>query len=79
MILVIVSTWVLIPLGNENPAISFVPPDNENILASHSRQTKSLDNSNTLNMFNNNTYTNFKTAYKHMLILRWYHAGELFG
>ena len=34
-------------------------------------QIKSPDNSNTLNIFNNNTYTNFKTAYKHMLILWW--------
>ena len=30
-------------------------------------------------MFNNNTYANFKTAYKHMLILRWCRARELFG
>ena len=29
-------------------------------------------------MFNSNTYTNVKTAYKHMLILRWCHAQELF-
>ena len=49
------------------------------ILTNAPRQTKSLDNSNTLNMFNKNTYANFKTAYTHMLILRWCHAGELFG
>ena len=30
-------------------------------------------------MFNNNTYTNLKTAYEHMLNLRWCHARELFG
>ena len=29
-------------------------------------------------MFNDNTYTNLKTAYEHMLILRWSHARELF-
>ena len=31
-------------------------------------QTKSPDNSNVLHMFNNNTYTDFRTAYKHVLI-----------
>ena len=38
-------------------------------------QAKSPDNSNTFN----STYTNFKAAYKHMLILRWCHAQKLFG
>ena len=32
------------------------------------RQAKSPDNSNILHMFNNNTYTDFRTAYKHILI-----------
>ena len=36
------------------------------ILTSPSMQTKSPDNSNTLNMFNNKTYTNFKAAYTHV-------------
>ena len=70
------------PLPNHNPAISSAPPAPSHqaltILTSPPRQTKSPDNSNTLNMFNSNTYTNVKTAYKHMLILRWCHAQELF-
>ena len=37
-------------------------------LISPPRETKSLDNSNMLHMFNNNTYTDFRTAYKHVLI-----------
>ena len=32
------------------------------ILTTPIRQTKNPDNPNTLNMFNNNNYTNFKTA-----------------
>ena len=32
------------------------------------RQTKSPDISNMLHMFNNNTYTDFRTAYKQVLI-----------
>ena len=55
------------PQANHNPAISSVPLGTENLKAS--RQIKSLDNSDTLNMFNNNTYTNFKAAHKHMSIL----------
>ena len=50
------------------------------ILTSPPRQTKRPDNSNTLKMFiNNNTYNNFETAYKHMLILQWCYARGLFG
>ena len=71
------SALVLIPLVNHNPAISSLPQALK-ILASPLRQTKSPDNPNTLNMFNNNIYINFKTAYKHMLILWWCHAQELF-
>ena len=41
-----------------------IHPQALKILTSPSRQTKSPDNSNTLNMFNNNTDTNFKTALK---------------
>ena len=37
-------------------------------LTSPPRQTKSPDNSNILHMFNNNTYTDFRTEYKHILI-----------
>ena len=64
-------------LANLNPAISSVPPDTENLKSPQA--DKKPCNSNSLNMFNNNTYTNFKTAYKHMLILRWCHPQELFG
>ena len=66
------------PPANQNPAISSVPQSLK-ILTSPPRQTKSPDNSNTLNMFNNNTYTNFKRTYKHMLLLQWCHTLELFG
>ena len=45
-------------------------PQAPKILASPPWNTKSSDNSNTLNMFNNSAYTNFKTAFKRMLILR---------
>ena len=55
-----VLAWVLIPPSKPQPSNFFCPL----------RQTKSPDSSNTLNMFNNNIYTNFKTADKHMLILR---------
>ena len=54
-------------LVNHNPAISYVPQALENLL-SPPRQTKSPDNSNVLHVFNNNTYTNFRNAYKHILI-----------
>ena len=37
-------------------------------LASLPGQTKSLDNFNVLYMFNNNTFTDFRTAYKDVLI-----------
>ena len=37
-------------------------------LISRPRQTKTPDNSNVLHMFNNNTYTDFRTAYKYILI-----------
>ena len=47
----------------------FWPPRQWKLLIGPLRQTKSPDNFNTLNVFNNNTYTNFKTANKHMLIL----------
>ena len=66
----LVSAWVMIPLplANHNPAISSFPQALQ-ILISSPWQKKSPDNSYTLNMFNNNIYTNCKTAYKHMLIL----------
>ena len=65
------------PLVNHNPATSV--PQVLEIVTSPLRQTKIFDNSNNLNMFNNNTFTNFQTTYKHMLILRLCHTGELFG
>ena len=48
------------PPVNSNPAISSVLPGTENL-----NKTKSPDNSNIFNMFNSNTYTNFKSAYTH--------------
>ena len=74
----ILSVWVLIPRSKPQPS-DFFCPQALNILTSPPRQTKNPDNSNNLNMFNNNTYTYFKTAYKHMLILQWCHARRLFG
>ena len=62
----IVSPWVLIPLAN-HPAIFSVLPGTEKYNKSP-RQTKSPDNSNILCMFNNNIDSDFKTAYKHILI-----------
>ena len=77
---IIVTTWVLILPSKPQPRNFFCPTSTKNLNKSPPRQTKSPDNSNTLNMFiNNNTYTNFKIAYKHMLILQWCHARGLFG
>ena len=47
----IVSAWVLIPPSKPHPSISSDLP---------------RDNSNTLNMVNNKTYTNFEAAYTHV-------------
>ena len=63
----IVSAWVLIPPSKPQPSNFFVPQALKNLI-SPPRETKSLDNSNMLHMFNNNTYTDFRTAYKHVLI-----------
>ena len=38
------------------------------LLKPQARQTRSLDNSNILHMLNNNTYTDFRIANKHILI-----------
>ena len=46
------------PPGKLQSSIFFFP----------SRQAKIPDNCNVLYMFNNNTYTDFRTAYKHVLI-----------
>ena len=48
-----------------HPAIFSVPPGTEK-LKSYSRQ--SPDSSNMLHVFNNETYTDFRTANKHVLI-----------
>ena len=48
------------------PSNFFCPPGTEKL--SPSRLTKRPDNSNMLNMFNNNTCTVFRTAYKHVVI-----------
>ena len=59
----IVSAWVLNPSPPATSQQFLLSPQALKILASPPRQTKCPDNSNTLNMFNNNTYTNFKAAY----------------
>ena len=50
------------PPSKLQPSNFFCPP----------RQTKSLDNSSMLLIFNNKTYTDFRTAYKHVLIPSWF-------
>ena len=53
------------PSSKPQPAIFSVPPGTEDLTKSPETD-KSLDNSDTFDMFNNNTYTNFKTAYTHV-------------
>ena len=60
-------TWVLTPLANHSPAIFSVSSGTEELKISPPRQTKSPNNSNMLHMFNNNIYTDFRAAYKHVL------------
>ena len=55
------------PLANHNPAIFSVLPGTEKPIKS-SKKTNSHDNSNLWHMFNNTTYTDFRTTYKHVLI-----------
>ena len=43
------------------------PQELKNLVSPH-KHTKQPDNYNVLPMFNNKTYTDFKTAYKHVLI-----------
>ena len=50
------------PLENHKSAI-FLPREALKNLISDPRQTKCLDNSNVLHMFNSNIYTDFRTAY----------------
>ena len=55
----------------------FLSPKALKIVISSPRQTKTPDNSNTLNMFDSNTYTKFQSSL-HTLLLWWCHAEELF-
>ena len=67
----IVSALVLItPIKPQHSNFSAPPPLSLALknLKSPPRQTKSPDNSDMLHMFNNNIYTDFKTAHKHILI-----------
>ena len=52
------------PLENHNPVTISVPQGTENL----PRKTKSPDNSNMLYVFHNDTYTDFRTANKRILI-----------
>ena len=54
-------------LANHNPAISSVLAGTGKVIKS-TEADKSPDNSNVLHVFNNNTYTNFRNAHKHILI-----------
>ena len=49
----------------------FCPASTEILNLSPSRQTNSSDNSNMLRRLNRNTYTDFGTAHKHVLILNY--------
>ena len=64
----IVSAWVLISTNKPQPSNFFCPPQALKNLISPPRKTKDPDNSSVLYMFNNNTYPDFGTAYKHVLI-----------
>ena len=63
----IVSAWVVIPLRKPQPSNFSVLQAVKN-LTSPPRQAKSPDNFNVLHMFNNNTFTDSRTACKHILI-----------
>ena len=54
--------------ANHNPAIFSVPPGTGKLSKSPQVDKKPWFMSNILHMFNNNTYADFRTAYKHILI-----------
>ena len=58
------------PLANHNPVIFSVPQALKN-LKSSLKLIKSPDNSNIFLIFNNNAYTDLRTAYKHIFILSY--------
>ena len=59
------------PFCKPLPSNYFCPEVLKNLI-SCPRQTKDPDDSNVLLMFNNNTYIDFRTAYKHVLIPSYY-------
>ena len=63
----LVPDYVLITLQTLTQQFFLSPEELKNLI-SCPRQTKSRDNSNLLLMFNNNTYIDFRTACKHILI-----------
>ena len=67
LVYIIVSAWVLIPLSKPQTSIFFSPPSTEEMNKTP-QADKMPDNSNMLHMFNNNIFTDFRTAYKHILI-----------
>ena len=66
----IVSIRVLIPPANHKPAFFFSPPKHwKNEQVPPGRQKgQIIPTSNMLLKFNNNIYTDFRTAYRHILI-----------
>ena len=68
----IVPVWVPIPPNKPQPTTFFYapPPPLQTMknLSISPRQTKLPDNSYVLHMFNNNTFTDLRTAYKYVLI-----------
>ena len=60
--------WVLISPNQNITQQFFLHPPAMEKLSKSPQAEKSSNNSNTLHMFNDNIYTDFKTAYKHVLI-----------
>ena len=60
----LVPGYVLIPLANHNLAIFSVPQGTEEL----NKLPQADNNSNVLLMFDNNSYIDFRTACKHVLI-----------
>ena len=67
LIVTIVSAWVMIFSSKSQSSYFFWSPQALKNLTSPIMQTKSPDNSNMLHMFNNNTYTDSRTAWTDVL------------
>ena len=76
-----VSAWVLIPPYQTTTWQFFLSLQALKKLTSPLMQTQNPDNSNMSFMFNNNTYSDFRTAYKHVLIpsyvIQWFNKTKM--